>query len=110
MVRNRQRIRSRGLWRFPVLLRRGLTAWILAAALAFLLLPRQLRDLSGLDGLRQMSFGMSVALTLGIFAGLCLLSALLPTGRWEGWGMVLGAAVLFVCALTATFSWALLET
>ena len=110
MVRNRQRIRSRGLWRFPVLLRRGLTAWILAAALAFLLLPRQLRDLSGLDGLRQMSFGMSVALTLGIFAGLCLLSALLPTGRWEGWGMVLGAAVLFVCALTATFSWALLVT
>ncbi len=107
MVRNRQVIRGRIAWSFPALLRRALTAWILASALGFLLLPQQLWNLSGLDGLRQMSFGVSVALTGGIFAGLCLLSAFVPTGKWERGGMVLGVLALTVCTLLANFSWAL---
>ena len=108
MTLNRQRIRSKTAWSASALLRKALTAWILAAACQYALLPATLRDLTGLDGLKAMSFGLSLALTGGIFALLCLCSLVTYTGRWERCGMMVGVSVLAALSLVRNFSWGLL--
>ena len=108
MTLNRQRVRSKTAWDAAGLVRKALTAWILACACQYALLPSDLRNLTGLDGLRAMSQGFSLALTGGIFALLCLLSLVCYTGKWERCGMVLGVGVLSALSLLSTFSWGLL--
>lgn len=108
MTLNRQRVRSKTAWDAAGLVRKALTAWILACACQYALLPSDLRNLTGLDGLRAMSLGLSLALTGGIFALLCLLSLVCYTGKWERCGMVLGVGVLSALSLLSTFSWGLL--
>ena len=108
MTLNRQRVRSKTAWDAAGLVRKALTAWILACACQYTLLPSDLRNLTGLDGLRAMSLGFSLALTGGIFALLCLLSLVCYTGKWERCGMVLGVGVLSALSLLSTFSWGLL--
>ena len=108
MTLNRQRVRSKTAWDAAGLVRKAMTAWILACACQYALLPADLRNLTGLDGLRAMSLGFSLALTGGIFALLCLLSLVCYTGKWERCGIVLGVGVLSALSLLSTFSWGLL--
>lgn len=110
MTLTRRMVRSKTAWSFAGLICKALTAWILAAAVQFLLLPTEMRDLSGLEGLQQMSLGLSLALTGGIFALLCLLSLVCYTGKWERRAMVVGVSLLAVLTLMSNFSWAMLVT
>lgn len=77
------------------LIRRVLSGWLLAAFFEYILLPTGLRDLSGLDGLAQMSLPRVLALTL--LTALALTGWNYPKGeRWllaAGW-MLYGASAL----------------
>lgn len=106
--REQRRIRLQNAWSIPCLIRRVVAAWVLAAALQYLLLPRSLWDLSGVDALAGMSFGLTLALFAGILGGLCLMSCFVPTGKAERGGILLGVGALAVCAALSSFSWALL--
>ena len=108
--REQKRIRFKNGWSFSSLVRKALAAWILTAALQYLLLPQSLRDLSGVEGLAQMSFGLSLGLFAGLLGIFCLLSCFIPTGRIERDGILFGILALAICALLASFSWALLVT
>lgn len=108
MPQNRQILRKKSFLCIPVLLRRGLACWILAAGLQLLLLPQALRDLSELEGLRAMSLGLSIGVTLGAFALLCLLARFHPTGRLERCILVVGIGILAALSLQSSFSWGLL--
>lgn len=106
--REQQKIRFKNGWSFSGLVRKALAAWILTAAIQYLLLPQSLRDLSGVDGLAQMSFGLALGLFAGLLGIFCLLSRFIPTGKIERDGILLGILVLAICALLSSFSWALL--
>lgn len=86
----------------PDLVRRILLAWLTAVTVEFFLLPAALRDLSGLDGLAQMSLPRVVLLTGGLTIGLILLSRFWNTAQAERWAMVAGFAVLGSFALLAS--------
>lgn len=103
-----RQIQPTGAWRFPSLIRRGLAAWVLTAAIQYLLLPRASRELSGVEALVGMSFGLTLALCAGLFAVMSLLHCLAPTQQAERIGILLGIGSMAVCALLASFSWALL--
>ena len=104
----RRQIQPKGAWRFPSLIRRVLAAWVLTAAIQYLLLPRTSRALSGVEALAGMSFGLTLALCAGLFAVMSLLRCFAPTRQAERIGILLGIGAMAVCALLASFSWALL--
>lgn len=108
MPQNRQIIRRNTVGSFPVLLRRALAAWVLAAALQFLLLPAGVRNLAGLDSLRAMSPGVGIGAAVISFVLLCLLARFRPTGKWERCILVIGVGILAVLSLVSSFSWGLL--
>ncbi len=92
--------------------RRMLLAWMAAAAIEYLLLPREMRGLDALEPLRQMSFSRVVLVTAGLTAGLTVLSLYFRTKEMERWGF---AAVFFpllaaagVAAGSASFTFACL--
>lgn len=86
---------------YPVLLRRLFTAWLTAAALEYLLLPKDLRALDHLSGIVQMSFPRLLAVTALVVFWLFIANKekaerfFLP-GLW----LILSAATL-----NASFSW-----
>ena len=90
------------------LVRHVLFAWLLAVAVEYFLLPAELRDLSGLDGLAQMSFPRMVGITCGLAVLLTGISCFVKIRAMERWGMVFVFAVLAVMALYASFTWAFL--
>ena len=108
MKSGRRIMRSRTIWNVPGILRRALCAWILSAAVSYLLLPMQLRDLSDLSGLRQMSLARSCLICCGLFILMTLLSAFSYFEKWERSGMIVGFLVLSGCALFSNFSLPLL--
>lgn len=88
----------------PNLIRRILVSWLLAVTIEYLLLPAELRDLSGLQGLRQMSLLRVLSVT-GL--GTVLLSGIsrfCRSGKAERWGITALFAVLAAAALTASYS------
>lgn len=88
-------------------IRRIVLAWLTAAAAEYLLLPAELRDLSGLSGLAQMSMGRMVIVAAVVFLLTALLSKLLPDTA-ERWMLFAAAVVLSGAALAASFTWAFL--
>ncbi len=108
MKSGRRIMRSRTIWNVPGILRRALCAWILSAAVSYLLLPAQLRDLSDLSGLRQMSLARSGLICCGLFILMTLLSAFSYFEKWERSGIIVGFLVLSGCALFSNFSLPLL--
>ena len=98
--------------------RRCLLAWLLSAGLQYVFLPSHLRSLSGLDGLRELSMGMLLAVVAVVFCGFCLL-ALWLNGRAltqqhsrsknladsiERWCIFAVFGVMSVRALSASFT------
>ena len=65
------------------MIRKGILAWLSAVLIEYLLLPKDLKDLSKLDGLAQMSFMNVLIVTLGIFALLILWGATRGRQRLE---------------------------
>ena len=92
--------------RIPAMVRRLLLGWFLAAALEMLLLPSQLRDLSGLAGISQMSLVRVLLVTASVTMLLTVLSGGRNTARWERWGVVLAFFALAVLSLQASSAWA----
>lgn len=86
----------------PDLVRRILLAWLTAVTVEFFLLPAALRDLSGLEGLAQMSLPRVALLTGGLTIGLILLSRFWNSARAERWAMVAVFAVLGSFALLSS--------
>ena len=86
------------------LIRRLLIAWLAGAAVELLLLPAELKTMVGLKGLAAMSLPRLLIMAGVIFAGLSVLSRLLPHGA-ERWMLVGSFAVPAVAALTVSFTW-----
>ena len=79
-------------------MRRCILAWLLASAAEYLMLSPELRDLSGTDGLAQMSFARWMGITFGVVIFLTVISRRIRTGAAERVGMLLLFAVLSVAA------------
>ena len=89
----------------PALIRRLLLAWLIAAAVEFLLLPDGAATMNGLQALSAMSFPRLLIVTGAVMALLEGISRLLPH-RMERWLLVGIYAILASAALAATFTWA----
>lgn len=89
-------------------LRHIFLGWLTAATLEYLLLPRDFRDLAGLDGLKAMSFvrvlGVGAVLAL-LFAGLSQVTGIQKAERWS---MAAVFALYAAAALSAAPAWPLL--
>ncbi len=86
-------------------LRRAVLAWLAAGALEYFQLPVQLRDLSALTGLAQMSLGRMALTAAGVFALSIVRSHWVAAAAERGVIFTAGAA-LGGAALTASFTWA----
>ena len=91
----------------PALIRRLLLAWLIAAAVEFLLLPGGAGTMNGLQALSAMSFPRLLIVTGAVLALLEGTSRLLPH-RMERWLLVGIYVILASAALAATFTWAFL--
>ena len=91
----------------PALIRRLLLAWLIAAAVEFLLLPGGAGTMNGLQALSAMSFPRLLIVTGAVMALLEGTSRLLPH-RMERWLLVGIYVILASAALAATFTWAFL--
>ena len=88
------------------IIRHLLLSWLVAVIIEVLILPRELHNLAGLEGLAQMSFTQVLGLTFGIAALLLLISCIVPTRNIERWCIVAAFASLAILTLSASFSWA----
>lgn len=88
------------------LIRKLLAAWMLAAAVEYLLLPKALRSLESLEGLAQMSLPRLLAL-MAVFTWIFYaLKRIMDTTAVERWSMPAAFLVLACTAMSASFSWA----
>ena len=85
-------------------IRRLAISWLLASGLEFLLLPGEVRSLSGLESLARMEPGRMAVVAAGIFVLLLMLSRILPE-KAERWLLVGAGALLMAPALTSSFTW-----
>lgn len=104
----KQSLRTRSTWNFSSLIRKILTAWLIACTAQYLLLPRQARDLSGLLALQQSSVYFVLAATAIVLLLECLLSLFRVTGKLERAGMLVSLSVFLCFSLICSFSWAYL--
>ena len=96
--------------RFSALMRHFLTAWLLAVLVEYLRLPEELRTLTGLDGLAQMSLPRLLAVTgLGTLV-LTVLACFLNIRTAERWLLAGLFAGLALAALWVTVTEAFLVT
>lgn len=88
----------------PDLIRRILLSWITAVAVEYWLLPQELRALSALDGLAQMSLLRVFAVTAVLTVLLSLAGNAWPTAKAERWAMVTIFAAYAATALSASYT------
>lgn len=92
----------------PDIVRQIVLSWLLAVLIEYLLLPVELRNLSQLGGLAQMSLIRVSGLTCGGAILLFTLSHFINTTQIERWGIVGTFGILALTALQASFTWAFL--
>lgn len=100
MIRSLSRLRDQ--LTVPSLLRRIFPAWLLAVSIEYIMLPGELRDLTKLDGLAQMSLIRIIVVT-----GLCtvlmsVMACFAKTHRFERWCFVCIFAILAIAASIAS--------
>lgn len=100
----KRRSSKSSLFHTPDLIRQILIGWLLAVTVEYLILPEELRDLSKLDGLAQMSLLRIAAITCCTAAILFALSSRYDTVKIERWSMVGILAVLISVVLRASYS------
>lgn len=90
----------------PGLVRHIILSWLMAVMIEYLILPSELRDLSKLDGLAQMSFIRVVGITCGIAMLLTGISFFIKTRTAERWCVVatFGVLALAVLRVSATLA------
>lgn len=87
------------------LIRRIVLVWLLAVTVEVLLLPSALRDLSGLEGLPNMSAVRMAVIALGILILLTVLTKFADTAACERWGILGCFVILSAICLTESFTW-----
>ncbi len=89
----------------PGVIRKLLVSWLAAALAVYRKIPPEVRGLEGLQGLKEMSFGLFVIVIIGVFTGLCLGERFLRiTERVERWLLFFLYVVLAAGSLCASFS------
>lgn len=101
-------VRKKPLISVPELLRHVLLAWLGAVTLEFYLLPGELRDLEGLEGLARMSLSRVLLLACAGTLLLWGLSRRRSTAGLERWMLAGLFGALAVAALCGAFTWAFL--
>ena len=89
-------------------IRQLIFAWLFAALWEYLLLSAGLRDLSGLDGLANMSFGRVLTVTAVFWLLLRLVFGIRNFARIERWGSVAAFCLLAILSLITSFTVAFL--
>lgn len=89
---------------FADLIRHAILAWLLAVTIEYLMLPEELRELSELYGLAQMSFARVLGLTFALFIVLGAIFCFAPTLKAGRISIVAVFTVLSVIALHVSFS------
>ena len=95
------------LWKPGDGIRQLLLAWLLATAVEYLLLPGALRDLSGLEGVKNIPALRVAVVTCGLAVVLHLLSRRWDTAALERWTMAAAFGVLTVTLALSGGSWLL---
>ncbi|MBQ8249122.1 MAG: DUF2079 domain-containing protein [Clostridia bacterium] len=88
--------------------RRFITAWLSAVLVEYIILPREIRDLSGLDGLAGMSLLRVVLLTCILMLVLWGISRFVNITTAERTGIFAAFLALSAVAVHASFTWAFL--
>ena len=83
-------------------------AWLIASAVEYLLLPKELLGMEHLKGLAAMSFPRLLGVTAGIAVLFWTLSLFLPIRMWQRWAIPAVFALHTVLALTTSFQLPLL--
>ena len=78
---SKQKTLIRSQFTIPSLLRHVILSWLLAVVIEYFILPSELRDLSILDGLAQMSFVRVIGITCGITVLLTAISFFIKTKK-----------------------------
>ena len=89
---------------FPSLIRHIILSWLTAVAIEYFKLPMNLRDLSRLDGLAQMSLGRVILFTFCFTVILFVLSLFIKTVKIERWGIAAVFALIAAGTLCASVS------
>lgn len=92
----------------PDFVRHFFLSWLVAVLTEYLILPSELRDLTKLEGLAEMSFVRVIAIIFVFAVILFAVSCLLNIRTMERWGIVSVFAIITVVALWATTTWAFL--
>ncbi len=90
----------------PAVFRRVITAWFSAVLIEYIILPREFRSLSGLDGLAEMSLLRVVLLTCILTLVLWGISRFVNTTAAERTGIFAVFLALSAIAVHASFTWA----
>lgn len=85
------------------LIRKILLAWLICVLWAYLRLDSPLRDLAGLDGLKQMSFSGLILKTSCVCCLLCFLPK--SWAKTERWAIFTVFCLLAMLSLAASFCW-----
>ena len=94
---------------FPSLIRHFMLSWLMAVAIEYFKLPVDLRNLSHLDGLSQMSLGLVILFTFCFAAILFSISCFIEIAKIERWGIAAVFALIAVGTLSASISKAYLS-
>lgn len=89
---------------FSSLIRHIILSWLIAVAIEYFRLPLNLRDLSRLDGLAQMSLGRVILFTFCFAIILFSCSCFIKIAKAERWGIVAVFAFIAVGTLQASAS------
>ena len=108
MINTTKKLAKVTLGNIPGLVRKVILSWLLAVTFEYLLLPASLRGLGNLDGLAQMSFLRTIAITCGFVLLLLLISQRKDTVKIERWGIVGAFAILAAATLYSSFTFAYL--
>ena len=92
----------------PEMIRRFVLSWLIAVLIEYFILPMELRNLSRLEGLAQMSLIRVIAITCGMDVLVTGISLFTNTSRGERWGIMAVFALLSEIALFSSFTWPLL--
>lgn len=80
-------------------------SWLMAVLVEYWMIGKELRDLSGLEGLALMSLIRLICMTGGMTLILMAANHFFPTERIQRWGILAVGALLIIMALQVSFSW-----
>ncbi len=94
-------------WRnsFSHIFRRLLLGWLIGTLIEFLLLPHEVRELSGTECFGLMSPLRVLLIACGVLGMFTILSPFYSLEKWEKWGMISAFLLLWGVALRTSFRW-----